>query len=528
MLPSTFEVLGPVMVGPSSSHTAGALRIAEIAAAIAPRPIKEATFFLFNSFSETYKGHGTDKALVAGILGIRTSDEKVADSFLLAKQEGLKYHFIPCGEDIGFHPNTVEIMMELEGGTTITMRGESRGGGKVRLVGIDGVDLKVRGEYPTLILLHEDLKGSLTEITGTLAKADINIASLNLYRAPVTKKCYTVIESDQKISQATADAVRALPYVSWAERLTIPGESPAPLNTTLTIDFNTCQGLLDLCHAHGCDIATIMKERELELSDSREEVEKKMETVRRVMAHSIEETIKHPRRSLGGYLDGQAKSVFGKTIGKKADRDSDIQDVLMGRRQTCAVAYAMAVLELSACMGVIVAAPTAGSSGVVPGCFWALTKDPSLLEKGLYTAAAIGAIIMNNASVAGAEGGCQAEVGSASAMAAAGLVAMLGGSPEVCFDAASIAIGNLLGLVCDPVGGLVEYPCQNRNAIGVANAYSAAQLALSGVSSPIPLDEVIEAQNTVGHLLPEALRETAKGGLAICPSVCDGCAQPCV
>lgn len=115
MLPSTFEVLGPVMVGPSSSHTAGALRIAEIAAAIAPRPIKEVTFFLFNSFSETYKGHGTDKALVAGILGLHTYDERVAESFKLAKQQGLKYSFVPAGQDPGLHPNTVDIVLDLEG-----------------------------------------------------------------------------------------------------------------------------------------------------------------------------------------------------------------------------------------------------------------------------------------------------------------------------------------------------------------------------------------------------------------------------
>lgn len=523
MLPSTFEVLGPVMVGPSSSHTAGALRIAEIAAAIAPRPIKEVTFFLFNSFSETYKGHGTDKALVAGILGLHTYDERVAESFKLAKQQGLKYSFVAAGQDPGLHPNTVDIVLDLEGGMTITMRGESRGGGKVRLVGIDGVDVKVRGEYPTLIMLHEDLKGSLTEITGLLAKAGINIASLNLYRAPVINKCYTIIESDEKISQAIADAVRALPYVAWAERLTIPGETHPSPNTTVTIDFTTCKGLLNLCHERNCDIATLMKQREFELADNKEDVDKKMEQVRTVMSASIEETIHHPRRSLGGFLDGQARAVFEKTFGK----DGEAKDELMGERQTRAVAYAMAVLELSACMGVIVAAPTAGSSGVVPGCFWAFTKEPALLEKGLYTAAAIGAIIMNNASVAGAEGGCQAEVGSASAMAAAGLCAMMGASPDVCLDAASIAIGNLLGLVCDPVRGLVEYPCQNRNAIGVANAYSAAQLALSGVPCPIPLDEVIEAQNSVGHMLPESLRETAKGGLAVCPSVCEGCAQPC-
>jgi L-serine dehydratase len=189
----------------------------------------------------------------------------------------------------------------------------------------------------------------------------------------------------------------------------------------------------------------------------------------------------------------------------------------------------MAVLERSSAMGVIVAAPTAGASGVVPGAVLAaaeeLGKDDKEISQALWTSSAIGALIAANASVAGAEGGCQAEVGTASAMAAGALTELLGGTPEEALAAASIAIGNLLGLVCDPVQGLVEYPCQLRNAIGVASAMSAAQLAHAGIKAPLPFDEVVDAMAKVGHALPKELRETALGGLAAEPSALRGCAS---
>ena len=189
----------------------------------------------------------------------------------------------------------------------------------------------------------------------------------------------------------------------------------------------------------------------------------------------------------------------------------------MGPVQTEAVARAMAVLERSATMGVIVAAPTAGSAGVVPGCVLALADhlqlDDEQVMDALYCAAAIGLNLTTSACV------------GAAAMAAAALVQMLGGTPEQALDASSIALSNLLGLVCDPVGGLVEVPCQNRNAIGVAAAFSSAQLALAGIKSLVPFDQMAHVMLSVGHALPATLRETAKGGLAQAPAALSACAK---
>jgi L-serine dehydratase len=186
------------------------------------------------------------------------------------------------------------------------------------------------------------------------------------------------------------------------------------------------------------------------------------------------------------------------------------------------VSKAVATNEVNAAMGTICATPTAGSAGVVPGTLFAVKEklNPTREEMiaFLFTAGAFGFVVANNASISGAAGGCQAEVGSASGMAAAAIVEMAGGSPEQCAEAMAITLKNMLGLVCDPVAGLVEVPCVKRNAMGAANAMVAADMALAGITSRIPCDEVIDAMYKIGLSMPTALKETAQGGLAATPT----------
>ena len=195
---------------------------------------------------------------------------------------------------------------------------------------------------------------------------------------------------------------------------------------------------------------------------------------------------------------------------------------LCGPFFTGALTRALAVSEYNAAMGKIVAAPTAGSCGILPGTILTLMDARGLPEEtavmALFTAGAFGMVIADRASIAGAQGGCQAECGSAAAMAAAALVEMAGGTPEMCAHACAIAIKNQLGLVCDPIAGLVEVPCIKRNAGGVACAFAAAEMALAGIQSVIPVDEVIDAMREVGDSMPCALKETAQGGLAATPT----------
>lgn len=287
------------------------------------------------------------------------------------------------------------------------------------------------------------------------------------------------------------------------------------------MDFYNGHALLDLCEKEHIKISAAMKEREVTMGTlTPEEVDTKLKTVLEIMHNSSHRPIEKPGKSIGGLIGGEAKLVH--------DHRESNQSVA-GSMLSKAMAYSMAVLEVNASMGLIVAAPTAGSSGVLPGVLMALQEEKNLsddaLYEGLLNANAIGYLLMRNASVSGAEAGCQAEVGAASAMAASAIVELMGGTPSQCLSAAVHAMSNLLGLACDPIAGLVEAPCQTRNAIGVANAITSAELALSGVNHPIPFDEMAEAMYRVGKSLPFELRETAMGGCAGTPTGCElGCA----
>ena len=282
------------------------------------------------------------------------------------------------------------------------------------------------------------------------------------------------------------------------------------------MDFNYGTELLQLCETYQMPIWQVMKKRETKFSQmSEEQVDEKMTVSLEIMKKAARKPIDKPEPSIGGLIGGEAR-----LLAEQEEKGKSICGGILGK----AIRYAMAVLEVNASMGVIVAAPTAGSAGVIPGVFLALQEERRLsddtLLKGLYTAGAVGYLLMRNASVAGAEAGCQAEVGAAAAMAAAGAIEMLGGTPKNCLDGAALEPYNLLGLVCDPVAGLVEAPCQNRNSIGAANAIICAEQVLAGIPSMIPFDEMVQAMYHVGRSLPFELRESAMGGCAATPTAC--------
>ena len=284
-------------------------------------------------------------------------------------------------------------------------------------------------------------------------------------------------------------------------------------------DFKNAEELLILCDSKQQPISEIMKQRECSLAEtSMDLVHDRMAQALEIMRQSAFSPLKAPVRSMGGLIGGQAE-----LLNARLENGSSICGSVLSR----GITYAMAVLEVNASMGVIVAAPTAGSSGIVPGLLLSLQETYSFSDgqmiSALFNAGAIGYLAMRNATVAGAVGGCQAEVGVAAAMAASASVELLGGTPRQSLDAASTVLINMLGLVCDPVGGLVEYPCQNRNAAGVANALAAAEIALSGIRQMISFDEMLDTMYHVGKRIPYELRETALGGCAATPSGCKFC-----
>ncbi|SDE83467.1 L-serine dehydratase, alpha chain [Sporomusa acidovorans DSM 3132] len=259
------------------------------------------------------------------------------------------------------------------------------------------------------------------------------------------------------------------------------------------------------------DFCVEFQSKQLELPPDK--VIARMAAMLAVMEESITTGLKGPR-SKGGLVGGDAQKLQKYLSGKKRS--------ILGNVVGKAVMYSLAVGEANAAMGRIVAAPTAGSSGVLPAVLFTMKEELHLsqseLAKGLVVAGAIGMVIASRASLAGAAGGCQAECGSAGAMAAGAMVSLLGGTPAQVGHAVAITIKNMLGLVCDPVAGLVEVPCVKRNAGAVAQAMVAAEMALAGIESVIPPDEVIDAMDAVGQSMHCSLKETAQGGLAVTPT----------
>ena len=272
------------------------------------------------------------------------------------------------------------------------------------------------------------------------------------------------------------------------------------------------------CAQRGIGPAQLFLESECRLTErAPDEVRAQLRERWAVMEASARQALEAPQRTAGGLIDGMAHRQWTYAPGQS----------LCGPFLNRVMARALSCSEVNASMGRICAAPTAGACGVLPAVLVSLQEERDLrweaLEGALLVASGFGAVVMRNATVAGAEGGCQAEVGSASAMAASGVCELLGGTPEMCLSAASIAIANVLGLVCDPIAGLVEAPCQSRNAMGVTNALACADIALSGVRTLIPFDEMAEAMRRVGRSIPFELRETALGGTAATPTACALC-----
>ena len=277
--------------------------------------------------------------------------------------------------------------------------------------------------------------------------------------------------------------------------------------------FRNVRELVELAERENKQISELMIEQEIAMSGrTREEIMKQMDRNLTVMEEAVERGLKGVQ-SVTGLTGGDAVLIQNYIASGKS---------LSGDLLLDAVSKAVATNEVNAAMGTICATPTAGSAGVVPGTLFAvknkLNPTREQMIRFLFTSGAFGFVVANNAFISGAAGGCQAEVGSAAGMAAAAIVEMAGGTPQQCAEGFAITLKNMLGLVCDPVAGLVEVPCVKRNAMGASNALVAADMALAGVSSRIPCDEVIGAMFRIGQSMSPNLKETARGGLAATPT----------
>lgn len=538
------DIIGPVMVGPSSSHTAGALVIASMARRLCSSAPASVTFVLYGSFAHTGSGHGTDKALVAGMLGLAAEDLDIRRSFDIARERKLDVRFVFDTETVPDHPNTVDISVIQQDGGRLEVRGVSVGGGAAVIRRIDGIDVDITGENTSIVVRQDDVRGVLAHIAECLAARGVNIATTKLFRTKKGHLAYTVMEVDGALPDGVTADLLALPAIHDVR--VIPsmriGGGPDPVlqdgdvdegeleRRFARFDFGSGAELLQRCDAERMTIAQVFRSRELAFADLNGvpfDVDAYLDRVLDVMREAAVGPLEHVQRSMGGLIGGEAWAVARAVADARQGNGVSLIDPL-----TAAVSsYALAVLETNASMGRIVAAPTAGSAGVLPAVLLGLADERGFtrdqLKEGLLTAAAVGCIIARNASVSGAEGGCQAEIGSAAGMAAAAAVAMAGGAPWRALNAASNALTSMMGLVCDPVGGLVELPCQKRNATAAATALVCAQIALSRVDNMISFDETVAALDAVGRSLPFELRESALGGIAATPSACAWCERGC-
>jgi L-serine dehydratase len=445
------DVLGPVMRGPSSSHTAGSHHIGRLVRSLlGEQPARAVfTFDPDGSYAATYRQQGVDLALAAALLGWPITDKRFARALVLAPKLGLRLEFRVAPLEKPEHPNTVAIEVTSKTGRTLRATARSIGGGMIEVIEIDGRPVRLDGK---------------------------NAATLKAEGGTRTAAPIFFVRRGEPLFDSAAEMVR----LAGRRRVSL--------------------GRLALAY----------EAKLLGLS----EAEVLAEIGRRydIMRDSV-------RRGLSGR--GVAMKLLGPTAGK-IFRSESKRGLPAGGYHTRAAARAMAALHISNSGGIVCAAPTGGSAGVLPGVLVTLAEEgrigPQRTALALLAAGVVGVIVARRATFAAEVAGCQVEIGAAGAMAAAAVVDAAGGSAAQAADAAAIAFQNTMGSVCDLVQGLCEIPCHTRNAAAASNAFLCADLVTGGYKNPVPLDETIDASFDSGRMLPAELRCTAKGGLAVAPS----------
>jgi L-serine dehydratase len=504
------DVLGPVMRGPSSSHTAAPFQIGAMARALLGGEPAAASFTFDpgGSFAQVYRQQGSDRGFAAGILGWSLTDERFPRALELAPAEGLDLAFRVAPLPEADHPNTVAIHLRAGDGRRLDLVANSIGGGAFVFTRVGGWPVQLTGDgYELLVELASGAEEA--------ARALLAGPAARLERPGEGEKVLLHARRLRPPPPETAPRLADLPGVSavWAAPpvfFPLRGLEGEPDDVPL---FSSGAGMLAYAEAQGCSLGEAALAYEAALLGL-PPAEILAETQRRygVMRAAVE-------RGLGAGLPPM--QLLRPSAGRimQAEREGRLAT---GGLHTRAAARAMAVMHVNGGMGVVCAAPTAGSAGTLPGVVVTLADELGLEEpeiaRALLAASGVGLVVAQRATFAAEVAGCQVEIGAAGAMAAAAVVEAAGGSPRQAADAAAIAFQNTMGSVCDLVQGIVEIPCHTRNAAAAANAFLCADLILGGYENPIPLDETVDAVYAVGRMLPCELKVTALGGLALAPS----------
>ncbi|MGC8544905.1 L-serine ammonia-lyase, iron-sulfur-dependent, subunit alpha [Athalassotoga sp.] len=503
------DVIGPIMRGPSSSHVAAANRIGNLVRQMVKGDLKDATveFDSKGSLATTYHGHGSDIGLVSGLLGLNPTDDRLPKSLDLAIQKGIKVNFKIVDHEVK-HPNTYRMTLINDINETLHLTAISVGGGMIEIQEIEGLEVSIAGDFYETIIFVEDvdeieLKQKTEKIMTLIKNFDFCDYSLRGksglidiktgYRLPVnvirqiqnTGRIRNIIQLEP-ILPIMSRKNCAVPFRSAEEMLQIASEKKLKL-WELAVMYESARGNI-----------------------SQQEVFEKMKEIVVLMKSSIEAGLR------GTSYEDRILGPQAYLIEKNKDK------LIPGDVTNKVISYITSMMEVKSSMGVIVAAPTAGACGGLPGTIIGASEVLGLnideMTKGMLAAGIIGVFIAEKSGFAAEVGGCQVECGAGGGMAAAGLVELVDGSAVQAVDAASIALQNILGLVCDPVADRVEWPCLGRNVMAGVNAIASANMVLAGYDKVIPLDETLTAMDEVGRMLPLELRCTGLGGLSITPT----------
>ncbi len=500
------DVLGPVMRGPSSSHTAASYQLGRLAAALLGAPPSSAivSFDPGGSYGQVYQQQGVDLGFATGLLGQPLTGPTFFHALEAAAGSGIDLRFEVRPLANPDHPNTTDIHLQATDGQRILLRGRSIGGGAVEITLVDEWPVLITGQTHELLVestadAAEGVRslvaadGGLVSEPAEQIRAGLMLLHARL-KAALSPEALAAIQNLPGVKR-----VRQAPPVAYVKQGQ-PLFSSAAEAITLASSRSCSLGRLALAH----ESALLGISEEDVLAEMGRRVELMFDAAREGLGEA------RPRMQL---LTPTAAGIF------RAEKEGRLA---IGGLHTRAAARSMAVMQINSGRGVVCAAPTGGSAGVLPAVLLTLHEDRSFEKEALVFAAlaagAVGLIVGTRATFAAEVAGCQVEIGAAGAMAAAAVVEAVGGLPAQAADAAAISFQNTMGTVCDLVQGVVEIPCHTRNAVAASSAFVCADLVLGGYMNPIPLDETIDAVLAVGRMMPSELRVTSRGGLAVTPS----------
>jgi len=499
--PSIFnDVIGPVMRGPSSSHCAASLRIGRICRDLMHGQLRrvEIEFDPNGSLATTHKAQGSDMGLFGGFLGWEAHDERLTEAERHLSLAGIEVSIDI--HDIGAaHPNTYKFTLHNDK-CTRTLTALSTGGGMIEVIEVDGSPVSMLGDYfETLVYTSDDHK-----VHGLLDGV-FRYDDMIFHKGP---RPYVEVRAQSHPDASLTEELRSLGDVE--DVVLLSPVMPIMARRDMKVPFTNCAEMMAFDDGRGRPLWELAIDYESSRGGiSREEVVLKMREIVRIMGNAIETGLNgtsYEDRILGSQSPGFKRKMESGALVK-----GDLHNRI--------IMYVSAIMEVKSSMGVIVAAPTAGSCGALPGALFAVAHESGYPEeaivKGMLAAGLIGVFIAGHATFAAEVGGCMAETGSGGGMAAAAIVGMKGGSLEQSIAAASLALQNSLGIICDPIGNRVEAPCLGRNVMAATNALSSANMALSDYAHLVPLDEVIDTMKAVGDRIHHTLRCTNLGGLAI-------------